>query len=153
LDRVGLQFAMTNFESVVDYAIRVHPFLFYGMPALLMVVSIAVCGQDRWALPARAESVALRLAGASFALAAVAALGGESGHRYATRDITDPATGNSYSQRDLYRLRRDRNAGPLTHLLSRAFGSRNPFEEDEAAAAPDITRRPIEAMEQYLAKV
>src|SRR5881394_1015259 len=78
LDRPGLQFALTNFDSVRDYAIRVHPFLFYGMPALLLGASIAVCaGQNRWALPPRAESVALRLAGGGLALATVAALGGE----------------------------------------------------------------------------
>jgi arylsulfatase A-like enzyme len=154
LDRSGLQFALTNFESVVDYAIRIHPFLFYGMPALLMGVSIAVCaGQERWALPARAESVSLGLGGGALALAAALAVGGEVGHRYATEDITDPATGTSYSHRDLYRLRRDRNAGPLTHLLSRALGSKDPFEEDAAAATPDLVRRPIVPMEQYLSTV
>jgi arylsulfatase A-like enzyme len=154
LDRPGLQFAVTNFDSVRDYAIRVHPFLFCGMPPILLGVSIAVFGvQDRWALPARAESVALRLAGGGLAIAAVAALGGEIGHRYATADIRDEATGTSYSRRDLYRSRRDRNAGPLTHVLSKAFGSKDPFEDDAAAATPDLVRRPIVPMEQYLATV
>jgi arylsulfatase A-like enzyme len=154
LDRPGLQFAASNFDSVRDYAVRVHPFLFYGMPALLLGVSIAVCAiHDRVALPARAESVALRLAGGVLAIAALAALGGEIGHRYATADITDESTGNSYSHRDLYRLRRDRNAGPLTHVLSRALGSKDPFEDDAAAATPDVVRRPIVPMEQYVATV
>ncbi|HVE39648.1 MAG TPA: sulfatase [Planctomycetota bacterium] len=154
LDRQGLAFTITNFDSVRDYAIRVHPFLFYGGPLLLLGVAVAVgVAQSRWVLPARVETVALRLAGGGLALAAVTALGGEIGHRYATADITDEATGNSYSHRDLYRIRRDRNAGPLTHVLSRALGSKDPFEEDAAAAAPDLVRRPIVPMEQYLSTV
>jgi arylsulfatase A-like enzyme len=151
LDRQGLIFALSNFDSVRDYALRVHPFLFTGMPALLMGISIGICGaQARWALPPRVEALALRLAGGGLALASVAAVGGEVGHRFATRDITDPATGTSYSHRDLYRIRRDRNAGPLTHLLSRALGSKDPFEEDAAAATSDLVRRPILPLEQYL---
>jgi len=155
LDRQGLQFATGNFDSVVDYAVRVHPLLFYGLPLLLLGVSIAACGAlPRWSpsLSARGESIAQRAAAGGIALAFVAFVGGEVGHRFLKQQVTDPATGLGYPGADLYRLRRERNAGPLTHLLSRTF-SKDPFEDDAAAAAPDVIRRPIESMEHYLSKV
>src|SRR5436190_13065106 len=156
LDGPGLRFAASNFSSVFGYATRIHPFLVFGVPWLLLGVAVAACeGVPRWmdALPSRAGTIVQRTAAAGVALALAAAAAGEAGHRFATRDITDPATGTSYSRRDLYRIRRDRNAGPLTHVLSRAFGSTDPFEEDAAAAAPEVLRRPIVPMEQYLATV
>ena len=155
LDRPGVQFAASNFSSVLDYALRVHPFLVLGMPWLLLGISIAACeGFPRWtrAVPERAGTIARRIAAAGIALAFAAALGGEAGHRFATREVTDTATGATYALRDLYRLRRDRNAGPLTHLLSKAF-SKDPFEDDVAGAPPDVDRRPIVPMERYLSGV
>jgi arylsulfatase A-like enzyme len=154
LDRQGLEFALANFEPVLAYAVRVHPVLVWGMPGLLLLVSIAACGgTSRWGLPPRWESIVLGVAGGGVAFALLATVAGEAGHRLATREITDPSTGTSYTQRDLYRIRRDRNAGPLTHLLSKALGSKDPFEEDAEAAVPDLVRRPIEPMGRYLSKV
>src|SRR6516225_4846347 len=43
LDRQGFLFALTNFSSVLGYAVRVHPFLVYGMPWLLVALAIAAC--------------------------------------------------------------------------------------------------------------
>ena len=155
LDRQGFLFASTNFSSVLGYAVRVHPFLVYGMPGILVALAVAICeGVPRWSrnVPAAAEKLVLRgtIAGASLAL--VVALSGEIAHRFATQKITDPVTGAVYSRNDLYRLRRERNAGPLTHLASKLFASADAFE-GEAPASANLLRRPIEPMEQYLAKL
>jgi arylsulfatase A-like enzyme len=155
LDRQGLRFAATNFASMADYALRVHPFLFCGMPFLLLALSAATCGgAPGWCrvLSSRVESFVLGAALAGVASAAVAVIGGEVGHRFLKQAISDPATGLSYPGPDLYRLRRDRSAGPLAHLVFTAFAA-DPFEDDAAAAAPDLVRRPIVSMEQYLAGV
>jgi arylsulfatase A-like enzyme len=156
LDRQGLQFTVANLSSVFGYAVRIHPFLVYGMPWLLLGVSIAACEAfPRWArsLPPLAGRGVQRLAIAGVALAFAAAASGEVGHRFAKEKITDTATGAVYSGDDLYRLRRDRNAGPLTHFVARSFGSRDPFEDDAPAVPAPLLRRPIESMEQYLLKV
>jgi arylsulfatase A-like enzyme len=156
LDRQGLQFTFSNFSSVFGYAVRIHPFLVYGMPWLLLGVSIAVCEAfPRWyrTLPPAVGTVVQRLAIGGVALAFTGTALGEAGHRFAKEKITDPATGSVYSGDDLYRLRRDRNAGPLTHLVTRTFGSKDPFEDDAPAAPAPLVRRPIESMEQYLSKV
>ena len=47
LDRQGFLFASTNFSSVLGYAVRVHPFLVYGMPWVLVALA---CGLAALAL-------------------------------------------------------------------------------------------------------
>jgi len=156
LDRQGFLFASTNFSSVLGYAVRVHPFLVYGMPGVLIVLAVAACeGVPLWMrkVPAAAERILVRGSLAGAGLAFVVALAGEIGHRFATEKITDGATGAVYSRDDLYRLRRNRNAGPFTHLISKAFGSGDLFEGDAPPSGADSVRRPIEPMEGYLAKV
>jgi len=156
LDREGFAFASGNFGSVLGYAVRVHPFLVYGMPWLLVALAVAACEvAPPWArkLPAAAERIVVRGALAGAGLALVVALSGEIGHRFATEKITDPATGAVYSRDDLYRLRRDRNAGPLTHLASRAFASSDVFDGEAHATALDPVCRPIEPLDQYLSRV
>ena len=156
LDRQGFLFASTNFSSVLGYAVRIHPFLVYGAPGLLVAAAIAACeGIPRWVrnVPAVADRVVLRAASGGAAFALVVAASGEIGHRFATAKITDPATGATYSRDDLYRLRRERNAGPLTHLVSAAFAPRDVFSGEAHPSGADPVRRPIEPMDQYLSKV
>jgi arylsulfatase A-like enzyme len=156
LDRQGFLFALSNFSSVLGYAVRVHPFLVYGMPWLLVALAIAACeGVPRWSrkVPGAAELLLLRVAVSGAGLALAVGLAGEIGHRFATQKTTDPATGATYSRHDLYRLRRERNAGPLTHLVSKAFAAGDPFDVEGPVAGADPIRRPIESMEQYLSKV
>jgi arylsulfatase A-like enzyme len=156
LDRQGLQFTFSNFSSVFGYAVRIHPFLVYGMPWLLLGISVAACEAfPRWVrtLPPAAGTILQRLAISGIALSFAAAASGEVGRRFAKEKITDSATGTVYSLDDLYRLRRDRNTGPLTHFVTRSFGWKDPFEDDEPAVPAPLLRRPIESMEQYLSKV
>src|SRR4029079_10061278 len=91
--------------------------------------------------------------GSLVALAILMTVSGEVGHRLSAQKVTDPLTGVVYSPDDLYRLRRDRNAGPLTHLTSRVLSSKDPFETESAGAPPDLVRRPIETMDRYLSTV
>src|SRR6185436_17645453 len=104
-------------------------------------------------VPAAAEKIVLRGTMAGAALALLVALSGEIAHRFVTQKITDPATGAVYSRNDLYRLRRERNAGPLTHLASKLFASADAFDGETSAAPADLVRRPIEPMSRYLSKV
>ena len=156
LDRQGFLFASTNFSSVLGYAVRVHPFLVYVMPWLLVALAVAITEVvPRWSrkVSPAVENIVFRGAMAGAALAFVVALSGEIGHRFATQKITDPMTGAVYSRDDLYRLRRERNAGPLTHLASKVFVSADAFEGAVPASGVDPIRRPIEPMDQYLGKV
>src|SRR5262245_48174914 len=156
LDRQGFLFASTNFSSVLGYAVRVHPFLVYGLPWVLVALAVAACeGVPRWTrgVPAAVEKILVRGAMAGAGLALAVALCGELGHRFATRKITDPLTGATYSRDDLYRIRRERNAGPLTHLASKALASADAFEGLAPLSGADPERRPIESMDRYLAKV
>jgi arylsulfatase A-like enzyme len=156
LDRPGLQFAASNVESLLGYAARIHPFLVYGLPWLLLAVAgVGVEAFPRWyrSLPPAVGSAVGRFSIAAVALTVVVAAAGDVGHRFASWKITDPLTGAIYSRGELYRLRRERNAGPLTHVVAQSLGSRDPFEDDGPAFAPAETHRPIESMERYVAKV
>jgi arylsulfatase A-like enzyme len=153
LDGRGLRFAVANMGSVLGYATQVHPFLLCGLPLMLIAGAVAACELVPRLLPASADTILRRAAMGSVALAFVASLAGEVGHRFAREKITDPATGAVYSRNDLYRLRRERNAGPLTHLVSGAFGWKDPFDDGEPAPAPELVRRPIEPMDRYLSRV
>lgn len=156
LDGVGLRYASGNVGTLLSFAAFLHPFLVYGMPLLLLALSVAACeGVPR--LMAKLPSVVARglpkTAGALLAAALLLTLTGEIGHRLSHAKVTDPLTGAVYSPDDLYRLRRDRNAGPLTHLASRVWRPKDPFETESAGPVPDLIRRPLESMGQYLSKV
>jgi arylsulfatase A-like enzyme len=156
LDRQGVQFASSNCESLLGYAARIHPFLVYGLPWLLLVVAaMGVEAFPRWyrSLPPAVGSALGRFLIMALALTILVAAAGDVGHRFANGKITDPATGAVYSRGELYRLRRERNAGPLTHFVARSLGSRDPFEDGGPAFAPAETHRPIVSMESYVAKV
>ncbi|MBI3858301.1 MAG: sulfatase-like hydrolase/transferase [Planctomycetes bacterium] len=156
LDRQGILFASSNFSSVFGYAARIHPFLVYGLPCVLLAVSIVACEVlPRWvrSLPPAVERIAPRATIAGVGIVFAAAAAGEIGHRFATQKITDPSTGAVYSRDDLYRLRRERNAGPLTHLLSSTLGSKNALDDDPSAAPPKVLRRPIVSMEEYVSGI
>ncbi len=153
LDGPGLRYASGNIGTLLSFGASLHPFLVYGMPGLLFALSIVACELfPRW-LPDNLGGLLTKTACALSALVLVAALAGEIGHRFSTQKVTDPLTGAVYAPDDLYRLRRDRNAGPLTHLASMAWGSRDPFESESAGPGPDLIRRPIVPMEQYLSRV
>lgn len=156
LDAEGLRFAWGNLGSVIAYASHIHPVLLYGMPGLLLLVAILACeGLPRWAarLPDRAHAVIVA-AGAGLLLLTIAtAAAGEVGHRWATEKITDPSTGAIYSKDDLYRFRRNRNAGPLAHSVSLTLESKDPLDHDASDPEPRVIRRPQVSMEQYLATI
>lgn len=156
LDRPGVQFTFANFSSVLGYAARIHPFLVFGLPLLLALGAIGLCEAVpricRRLSPALATRLwAVAVAGGVLALAGSAA--GEVLHRFRNEKTTDPVTGAVYSQGELYRLRRERTAGPLTHLAMRSLGTRDPFEDPGLDVPMRIIRRPIEPMEQYLSTV
>lgn len=154
LDGQGLRFASSNFSSVLGYASRIHPFLVYGLPWILVAAAVILCeGIRRRPMPPAVEKIAERAAIAGVLLAFTTAASGEVGHRFSTQMISDPETGAAYSRNDLYRLRRERNAGPLTHVASRAFGSKDPFEGVAHESVNDPVCRPIVSMEEYLSKV
>lgn len=156
LDSRGLEFASTNFSSVFGYAVRLHPFLVYGLPWMIALLTVAACEAFPWwasTLNPKIWTGVRRLATTGLAAALAAVVVGEVAHRFATEKVTDPLTGATYSPDGLYRLRRERNAGPLTHLLSACLGSRDPFKEEAFESSPLLLRRPIETMDQYLARV
>jgi len=104
LDRQGFLFASMNFSSVLGYAVRIHPFLVYGAPWLLVAAAVAACeGIPRWirTVPAAADRIVARAAAAGAAFALVVAASGEIGHRFATAKTTDPSTGATYSRDEL----------------------------------------------------
>lgn len=150
LDRAGLLFAASNLGDVLGFAGRVHPFLLYGLPVLLLALAVAACElAPRWSagIGARTGLVAAVVAG----LSVLGMTSGEIAHRAATAKVTDPSSGAVYSGDDLYRLRRARNAGPVTHVVSTWFGAKDPF--DDGAASPELVRRPIEPAGAYLSSV
>jgi len=156
LDSGGLRFAWGNLGSVLAYASQVHPVLLYGMPGLLLAAAVLACeGVPRWAarLSDRAHAATVAGAAALLLLTIATAAAGEVGHRWATEKITDPATGAIYSRDDLYRFRRNRNAGPLAHSVSLTLESKDPLDWNASDPEPRVIRRPQVPMEQYLATV
>jgi arylsulfatase len=152
LDGRGIRFAAANASSVLGYASQVNPFLLYALPLMLIAGAVAACELAPRLLPACADPAVGRASLGVLGLALAVSIGGEIGHRFAKEKITDPATGSVYSRDDLYRLRRERNTGPLTHLVAGVFGSKDPFD-DGTAEAPQLVRRPLEPMERYLSRV
>ena len=153
LDGRGLGFASANASSVLGYAAQSSPFLLFGLPLVLIAGAVAACELVPRLIPSSADTALGRASMAGVALCLLAAVGGEVGHRFAKAKITDPATGTVYSKDDLYRLRRERNAGPLTHLVAGAFGSKDPFDDGGPTPAPELVRRPIEPLDRYLSRV
>src|SRR5581483_3793982 len=149
LDGPGLRFAAGNFGPLLAYASHVHPLLVFGMPGLLLLVAGAAGAWGRrWVdrLPPRTGAAALGLLGLSLAVAAA----GEVGHRFSSQKVTDPATGAVFSRDQLYRLRRDRNAGPLTHWVARSLSSGDPLDADAPDPAVRPECRPQIPMAEYL---
>ncbi|HLY10869.1 MAG TPA: sulfatase [Planctomycetota bacterium] len=156
LDGPGLRFAVGNFGSLLAYGTRIHPVLVFGMPALLLASSVAAgilyrTGLDR--LPARVGSCTGVAATGLLVLTLATAVAGEVGHRYSSQKVTDPATGAVYSRDELYRLRRDRNAGPLAHWIARSLGSRDPLDSADSDPPVGLLCRPQVSMDQYLSTV
>jgi len=156
LDGPGLRFAAGNFSSLLAYGAKVHPFLSLGLPWLLLAAAAA--GSillPRWIdrLPSRAKSwtgaIAIGLLGLMMSTAAA----GEIARRRSTMKITDPLTGAVYSRGDLYRLRRDRNAGPVAHWVAKSMPARDPLGGDEEGLSFQELRRPQISMEEYLSTV
>jgi arylsulfatase A-like enzyme len=156
LDGPGLRFAAGNFGSLLAYASRVHPFLVFALPGLLLGVSVAAgTWVPRWLdrISARVGSRAGFAATGLLILTLAAAAAGEVGHRFAAEKVTDPATGAVYSRDQLYRLRRDRNAGPLSHWIARSLGSRDPLDDDDSGAIATLVCKPQVSMADFLAPV
>jgi len=156
LDRAGLEFTFSNFGPLLGYAARVHPFLVYGLPWILLTAALVLCEIfPRWygSLPAALDAGVRRLAVAGLALSIAGAAVAEVAHRCADGMVTDPITGAAYSHHQLYQLRRDHHAGPLLHLVARGLEARDPFEADSAPVAAAELRRPRVSMEQYLSGV
>ena len=156
LDGPGLRFATGNFSSMVAYATRVHPFLFYGMPWVLLGVAVTACaGIPRWIdrLPARFHLGTVLAAAVLLVLSLATAAAGEIGHRRSTEKVTDPLTGAVYSKDELYRLRRDRNAGPLAHWIARSVGSRDPLDDEVGERPLRLLCKSQIPLPQYLATV
>jgi arylsulfatase A-like enzyme len=149
LDGPGLRFAAGNFGSLLAYASHVHPLLVFGMPGLLVLVAAAAGTVGRrWVdrLAPRTGALAVGFLGLSLAVATA----GEIGHRFSSQKVTDPATGAVFSKDELYRLRRDRNAGPLTHWVARSLSSGDPLDADVPDPSVRLECRPQIPMEQYL---
>ncbi|MBV8880297.1 MAG: sulfatase [Planctomycetaceae bacterium] len=156
LDPSGLRFATGNLGTMLGFASRLHPFLMYGMPWLLLALSSVACVLLPRAISRLPSKIGLGAAWGSAALAGLtlaAAAVGELQHRSSTEKITDPVTGAVYSRDDLYRLRRDRNAGPLTHWIAKSVGSRDPLDSTEGDRPVGIVRRPRIPLPQYLSAV
>jgi len=154
LDGPGVRFAWSNLSTLMAYATRVHPFLVYGMPCLLLVAAVFACeGIPRWfgKLPARVAPLMAWASAGLLVLTLATAAGGEVGHRYSTKKVTDEGTGTVYSRDDLYRFRRNRNAGPLVHCISRTLESGDPLDTDSSDPPPVIRSRPRISMEDYVA--
>lgn len=156
LDGPGLRFTAGNFGSLFAYAARVHPFLVFGMPWILLAALVAGGALLRRAvrrMPSRAVLPAGVAAGGLVVLTLALALGGEVGHRYSVEKVADPLTGAVYSRDELYRLRRDRSAGPLAHWISRSLASSDPLDPDESERPFRLLCRSQIPMDQYVSAV
>src|SRR5579862_5770275 len=137
LDGPGLRFAVGNFGSLLASSVAAG--ILYRT------------GLDR--LPARVGSCTGVAATGLLVLTLATAVAGEVGHRYSSQKVTDPATGAVYSRDELYRLRRDRNAGPLAHWIARSLGSRDPLDSADSDPPVGLLCRPQVSMDQYLSTV
>ena len=153
LDRAGLAFTAANLRSVLSYAARTHPLLLYGLPGLLLAFSVGVVeGFPRFSrgLPIEAGRAVARVAAGAVGLCVASAAAGEVGHHFSQGKVSDPSNGSIYSRGELYRLRRNRNSGPLTHVVSTWFEPSDPFDDDPGREPPPVLRRPIQPMDRYL---
>jgi arylsulfatase A-like enzyme len=156
LDGEGFRFAWGNLGSVLAYATHIHPLLVYGMPGLLLAAAALACeGIPRWAdrLSDRSRTLATAGSAALLLLTIATAAAGEVGHRWSTKKITDETTGAVYSRDDLYRFRRNRNTGPLTHSVAVTLESKDPLDADSSDPAPRVLCRPQVPLDQYVATV
>lgn len=156
LDGEGLRFVWGNLTSLLAYASHIHPLVLYVLPCFLVAAAILACeGAPRWAirLSDRAHAVTVVGAAGLLFLTVATAAAGEVGHRWATTKVTDPVTGVIYSRDDLYRFRRNRNAGPLAHSISLTLESKDPLDWTPSDPEPRVIRREQVPMEQYLGTV
>lgn len=148
LDDRGLAFLALDPGAQFAYARDMHALELVGLPGLVLLAAWVSCE----VLPRRVEGFrrpAIAAAGL-LALSAAGVAAAELAHRGAEEGITESETGVTHTTRDLYRVRRERCAGPLTSLVARLFPDRDGL--GEAAELP-VLRRPIEPLEAWTARV
>ncbi len=152
----GIVFFASNLAPMYRYAVEMQPFHVYGLPWILLALAVAACELfPRWLRGRRPGG--LRLLGRAFAglagMCAAGAIGGEVAQRFAHGRVTESATGVACSEGDLYRLRRDRRAGPLTHLAARLLAAPGELgDEAPGDAGPAVARRAVVPMAAWSAE-
>ncbi len=158
VDAAGAGFLTANFGQLWGFARQWNPWLLAVVPLLAVASGVAAARKlprfvAGW--PVRGRGATVRIAGTFIVLSVALSIAGEIAQRFAVSSVDEAITGVSYPIGNIYRVRRDQRAGPVTCLLRSLLpeGSSPEVPGPPASDRVRVERPLIQSPEEYRSTV